>query len=45
MHNAHVLLWLRWQHYWAVLQHRQFAQLVWVTEYNTESRRSEAHHG
>jgi len=36
-HNDHVLKWMRWQHFMAVRQHRQFAQLVWATEYKIET--------
>lgn len=35
-HNAHVLIWLRWQHWLSVQHHRQFAQLVWASEYQRE---------
>lgn len=36
MDNAHVLRWIRWQHFWAVRENRQFAQLHWATQYKLE---------
>jgi hypothetical protein len=34
-HNAHVLKWYRWQHYWAVQERRLFAQLIWAYAFNS----------
>jgi hypothetical protein len=39
--NEHVLKYYRWQHFLAVANSRQFAQLVWSTAYNTESAEKE----
>ena len=34
--NWHVRKFYRWQHWLAVQQNRQFAQLHWATQYNLE---------
>jgi len=36
MNNGHVLKWMRWQHFMAVREGRQFAQCVWATNYRIE---------
>jgi hypothetical protein len=34
--NAHVLKWMRWQHFWAVKEKRRLAQTLWAKEYEIE---------
>jgi hypothetical protein len=36
LHNAHVLKYMRWQHFLAVANRRHFAQIVWATWYQME---------
>jgi hypothetical protein len=35
-HNAHVLKWYRWQHYWAMQERRQLAQAIWAYAFNSQ---------
>jgi hypothetical protein len=35
-HNAHVLKWYRWQHYWAVEERRILAQFIWAHAFNSD---------
>ena len=35
-HNAHVLKWIRWQHFMAVRERRYFAQAIWAKNYEIE---------
>lgn len=37
LHNAHVLIWYRWQHWRAEREHRFLAMLVWSTCYAQEA--------
>ncbi|WP_293934036.1 hypothetical protein [Iodobacter sp.] len=36
--NGHVLMWYRWQHFWATSERRYFAMLVWHTSYMNEMK-------
>jgi hypothetical protein len=40
MYNAHVLKWIRFQHYMAVQESRHLATIVWATEYIKEQQRN-----
>lgn len=39
-HNAHVIKWMRWQHWLAKQERRYFAMFIWADHHNREA----AHH-